>query len=62
MDHLIQFKTEEVLAVPLLAEGQILGVVELLNKQDGDFNQHDQDLLMAVASSAAIAIQNAQCT
>ncbi|MEM7034127.1 MAG: GAF domain-containing protein [Chloroflexota bacterium] len=60
VDHLIQFETQEVLAVPLLAEGQILGVVELLNKRDGDFNQHDQDLLMAVASAAAIAIQNAR--
>ena len=60
VDTLTKFTTEEVLAVPLQTEGKIIGVVELLNKQDGDFTQDDQELLMAVASAAAIAIQNAQ--
>jgi len=60
IDELTGFTTEEVLAVPLQAEGQIIGVVELLNKAEEDFTQHDQELLMAVASAAAIAIQNAR--
>ena len=60
VDNLTGFSTEEVLAVPLKTEGLVIGVVELLNKRDGHFDQSDQELLMAVASAAAIAIQNAR--
>jgi len=60
VDDLTGFTTEEVLAVPLKAEGFVIGVVELLNKRDASFDQNDQELLMAVASAAAIAIQNAR--
>ncbi len=60
VDNLTGFATEEVLAVPLKTEGLVIGVVELLNKRDGHFDQSDQELLMAVASAAAIAIQNAR--
>lgn len=60
IDPITNFTTQKVLAVPLKFEGQVLGVVELLNKQEGPFNQDDQDLLLAVASAAAIAIQNAR--
>ena len=60
MDGITQFTTKEVMAAPLQTEGQIIGVVELLNKQVGPFTPDDQDLLMAVASAAAIAIQNAR--
>jgi len=60
IDRLTHFTTEEVLAVPLRSEGEIIGVVELLNKRNGHFTQDDQDLMMAVASAATIAIQNAR--
>lgn len=60
VDNLTGFATEEALAVPLKTEGLVIGVVELLNKRDGHFDQSDQELLMAVASAAAIAIQNAR--
>lgn len=60
MDELTGFNTEEVLAVPLTTEGKTIGVIELLNKRDSAFDANDRDLLMAVASAAAIAIQNAR--
>ena len=60
VDRLTHFTTEEVLAVPLKSEGETIGVVELLNKRSGNFTQDDQDSMMAVASAAAIAIQNAR--
>lgn len=60
MDQLTGFVTEEVLAVPLTTEGKTIGVIELLNKRDSGFDPDDQNLLLAVASAAAIAIQNAR--
>jgi GAF domain-containing protein/DNA-binding NarL/FixJ family response regulator len=59
-DRLTGFTTKKVIAVPLIAEREILGVIELLNKRDGDFSQRDLELLSLVASSAAIAIKNAR--
>lgn len=59
-DQMTGFITKKLIAVPLIAEGEILGVMELLNKKEGDFEQNDVQLLSLVASSAAIAIQNAR--
>ena len=58
-DQMTGFTTRKLIAVPLIAEGEILGVVELLNKKEGDFVQNDVQLLSLVASSTASAIQNA---
>jgi signal transduction histidine kinase len=59
-DRLTGFTTQKVMAVPLMAEGEILGVIELLNKKEGDFGQRDLELLLLVAASAAIALKNAR--
>ena len=59
-DQMTGFTTKKLMAVPLIAEGTIIGVVELLNKKEGDFDQNDVDLLSLVASSVAGAIQNAR--
>ena len=59
-DQLTGFDTKKLIAVPLIAEGEILGVMELLNKKEGDFENNDLQLLSLVAASAAGAIQNAR--
>ena len=59
-DRLTGFQTKNLMAVPLLSNGQILGVIEILNKQEGDFEESDLQLLSIIADSTAIAIQNAQ--
>lgn len=59
-DRLTGFTTTKIIAVPLIVEGEVLGVIELLNKKEGDFGQNDLELLSLVAASAAIAIQNAR--
>ena len=38
---------------------QIVGVFQVLNKFNGDFTQKDEDLLIAIGSSAGIALENA---
>jgi sigma-B regulation protein RsbU (phosphoserine phosphatase) len=50
-----------ILCVPLTRKGQVTGVVYVDNRlRAGIFNQADLELLAAIASSAAIAIENAR--
>jgi sigma-B regulation protein RsbU (phosphoserine phosphatase) len=52
-------KFRSVLAVPLIGRGQLIGVVEAINKNDGEFNNADLDILMGLANQFAVAIDNA---
>jgi signal transduction histidine kinase len=54
------FQTHSILAVPLRARGKIIGVLEAVNKAEGEFSGHDRILLETLGASAAIAIENAQ--
>ncbi len=54
------FHTRSILCVPLRnMQGAIIGAVQVLNKQDGAFTKDDEALLTALASQAAIALENA---
>jgi two-component system NtrC family sensor kinase len=46
--------------VPQIHKGQILGVIEAINKTGGEFDENDLSLANAVAASAATAIENAR--
>ncbi|HEY2158100.1 MAG TPA: GAF domain-containing SpoIIE family protein phosphatase, partial [Isosphaeraceae bacterium] len=53
-------KIRSVMCVPLLTpDGQELGIIQLDTSDSRQFNEDDLDLLAAVASQAAISIQNA---
>ena len=41
-------------------EGKTTGVIQVLNKRSGFFSEDDQELLAALASSAAISIENSR--
>lgn len=59
-DEQTGFTTTGLLVVPMLVKEKVIGVLEVLNKQDGSpFNNDDQDLLQAFAAQAAIALENA---
>ncbi|MBN1668414.1 MAG: SpoIIE family protein phosphatase [Anaerolineales bacterium] len=53
------FVTRSIIAVPLLVKDRPIGVIELFNKPGG-FSTTDLELLTSIASSAAIAIENAR--
>ncbi len=54
------YKTRNILCMPIRnLSHQIVGVFQVLNKIDGDFSQKDEDLLIAIGSSAGIALENA---
>jgi signal transduction histidine kinase len=60
IDLQIGFHTVSMLAVPLRVHDKVIGVLEAVNKVSGDFDAHDGALLETLASSAAIAIENAR--
>ena len=60
VDDLIGFETKSVLAVPILFQDEVIGVIEVVNKRDGTpFTGDDARLVEAIVSFAAIAVQNA---
>jgi len=64
-DRQAGFRTRNILAAPLVAWGKddrLLGVLQLLNKKDGVFDDVDIQLLRAFAAHAAIAVDRAILT
>lgn len=61
IDQSSGFVTRSMLAVPLLIRGQVIGVVEVINKRDpAGFSARDQEIASAFAAQAAVAIDNAR--
>jgi phosphoserine phosphatase RsbU/P len=60
MDQATGFETKNMLALPLKVRDQTVGVVEVINKRDGDWTDDDKDIAGALANQAAIAIDNAR--
>lgn len=58
VDKITGYETRSVLCVPMISQGKVIGVIEVLNKIDGDFTTNDQDLLQSIAASVSIAIEN----
>jgi len=59
IDEATGFKTRSVLCVPMISQGKVIGVLEVLNKLDGNFSASDEDLVGSIAASVSIAIENA---
>lgn len=54
----LSFDTTTLMGVPLVTKDKVIGVLEVLNKQSGEFNETDEDLLTVLGAQAAIAIEN----
>lgn len=55
------FHTSSVLAVPMLYQNKVTGVLEVLNKKDGNsYGPEDTSLLSTFAGQAAVALENAR--
>lgn len=61
VDKRTGYRTTSILTVPMLdAQGQVSGVIQALNKQDEPaFTLEDEELLLALGGSAAVALENA---
>jgi signal transduction histidine kinase len=50
-----------ILCVPMIAKGQVIGVLQMLNKDSGKyFTMADQEILTTFAAQSAVAIENAR--
>jgi signal transduction histidine kinase len=60
VDVTTDFLTKSILCVPMIVKGKLIGVIEIMNKLEGDFTESDLTLLNSIATYAAIAIENAR--
>ena len=47
------------ICIPLQIEDRVIGILQAINKQNGDFNENDLRLLQAIGGPLAAAIENA---
>ncbi len=61
IDESVGHHTTSLIGIPLMTKGEMIGVIEVLNKKSGEkFHEHDLEMLSALANHAAIAIKNAR--
>ena len=54
----IAFPTKSIIAVPMITQNHLIGVLEVLNKSEGTFDKQDEYFLNLLAAQAAVAINN----
>ncbi|MFQ5904526.1 MAG: GAF domain-containing protein, partial [Candidatus Binatia bacterium] len=63
VDRRTGYRTQTILCMPVRDEqGKIIGCIQVLNKKGGVFTQEDEELLYALGSQAAIALENVRLT
>jgi len=59
IDKITNFATESIIAVPMKIKDKVLGVIEIINKNDPHpLSRRDVEILTTVADYAAIALEN----
>jgi HD-GYP domain-containing protein (c-di-GMP phosphodiesterase class II) len=60
VDRATGYRTRSILAVPMWnTRGEVVGVLQALNRREGTFTEEDEELLGALAGPAASALENA---
>ncbi|MDD5209713.1 MAG: GAF domain-containing protein [Elusimicrobiales bacterium] len=54
------FTTKSLLTCPMIIKGKVIGVVQAINRTEGDFTEIDKNNFEAFSSQAAIAIENSR--
>lgn len=60
VDRQSGFLTESMACIPLQVEERVIGVMQAINKKNGEFNQNDLRLMQAIGGPLAAAIENAR--
>jgi signal transduction histidine kinase len=60
IDPILDATSKSLIAVPLTAKEKIQGVLEVVNKKQGFFNDEDTGILTVLASQAAVAVENSR--
>ena len=60
VDHVTKHETHSLVAVPLMVRGEVVGVLEALNKKDdAHYTEEDLTILETLGALAAQAMKNA---
>jgi len=54
------FITKTMLCLPVMVKDRLLGVIQAINKREALFDEYDLELLRALSSQVAVAIENAR--
>ena len=54
------FITRNMICTPLIAHGKLIGISQVINREDGDFTAADERLMESLVQMVAIAIDNAR--
>jgi HD-GYP domain-containing protein (c-di-GMP phosphodiesterase class II) len=54
------FTTRNMICVPVKSKAKVIGVLQAINRNEGEFLQEDVDTFVALANQVAIAIENAR--
>jgi signal transduction histidine kinase len=60
VDKKSHYITKNLLCVPVKTKERLVGVLELINKNNDEFNNEDLELLIVISNIMAIAIENAR--
>lgn len=60
VDRRSGFTTQSMICIPLQVEERTIGILQAINRQNGDFTRHDLRLLQAIGGPLAAAIENAR--
>lgn len=61
IDQATGFRTRSILTLPMTGhDGELMGVLQLLNKTDGAFTQDDEELARTLGALAGVALQRQQ--
>ena len=52
-------EVRSLVSVPLIGKGQMIGVIEAINKENGEFSEADLDILSGLSNQMAVGIDNA---
>jgi adenylate cyclase len=59
VDRTTGYRTRTILCMPIkTAAGEVIGVIQVLNKKGGPFTEEDEALLSALSAQAAVALDN----
>lgn len=58
-DEITNYVTRNMICVPVKAKDKILGVLQAINKRNGNFDNDDLEAFLGLANQVAIAIENA---
>ena len=56
----IGFPAESILCVPMKLHGEVIGVIEALNKRSGPFTAYDESMLTVLGQQAALFLESAR--